>query len=216
MEERRKKYKPYTYLTQEGVMNLINDYKNNGNIEARNKLFNVYKPMADRIINSVFKNKDMCKDISKDDLTQEVYLAIFEYIETYKGSTKTTFSVMVYHSILSVVKKFLNNVEKLSNVGYLSQFDISYSSEVVSSEMIEDYCDYNNLRDILNDLLETLTPREEKVLKMRFGFYNGRIMILDEIGRYFDIPRERVRQIEAKGLKKLRHPSRKKRLEGFL
>ena len=65
-------------------------------------------------------------------------------------------------------------------------------------------------------MLSTLTPREEKVLKLRFGVEDGRTRTLEEVGREFNVTRERIRQIEAKALRKLRHPSRSKRLKDFL
>ena len=72
------------------------------------------------------------------------------------------------------------------------------------------------LREQLVDVLATLTPREEKVLKLRFGIEDGRTRTLEEVGREFNVTRERIRQIEAKALRKLRHPSRSKRLKDFL
>ena len=72
------------------------------------------------------------------------------------------------------------------------------------------------LREQLVDVLATLTPREEKVLKLRFGFDDGRNRTLEEVGKEFNITRERIRQIEAKALRKLRHPSRSKRLKDYL
>ena len=66
------------------------------------------------------------------------------------------------------------------------------------------------------DVLKTLTPREEKVLKLRFGIEDGRTRTLEEVGREFNVTRERIRQIEAKALRKLRHPSRSKRLKDFI
>jgi RNA polymerase primary sigma factor len=65
-------------------------------------------------------------------------------------------------------------------------------------------------------VLHTLTPREEQVLKLRFGLEDGRTRTLEEVGKEFDITRERIRQIEAKALRKLRHPSRSKRLKDYL
>ena len=65
------------------------------------------------------------------------------------------------------------------------------------------------------DVLSTLTPREEKVLKLRFGIEDGRTRTLEEVGKEFDVTRERIRQIEAKALRKLRHPSRSKKLRDF-
>ncbi|SDF24655.1 RNA polymerase sigma factor RpoD [Sporolituus thermophilus] len=72
------------------------------------------------------------------------------------------------------------------------------------------------LKEQLEEVLETLTPREEKVLRLRFGLDDGRARTLEEVGQYFGVTRERIRQIEAKALRKLRHPSRSKKLKDFL
>ncbi|MGI6753848.1 MAG: RNA polymerase sigma factor RpoD [Eubacteriales bacterium] len=72
------------------------------------------------------------------------------------------------------------------------------------------------LREVIERELRTLTPREEHVIKLRFGLYDGRTRTLEEVGKEFDITRERIRQIEAKALRKLRHPSRARHLRGFL
>ncbi len=72
------------------------------------------------------------------------------------------------------------------------------------------------LKEQLRDVLSTLTPREEKVLSLRFGLEDGRPRTLEEVGKEFDVTRERIRQIEAKALRKLRHPSRSKKLKDFL
>ena len=72
------------------------------------------------------------------------------------------------------------------------------------------------LREVIERELHTLTPREEHVIKLRFGLYDGRSRTLEEVGKQFDITRERIRQIEAKALRKLRHPSRARHLKGFL
>ncbi|MDN0032628.1 RNA polymerase sigma factor RpoD [Oscillibacter valericigenes] len=75
---------------------------------------------------------------------------------------------------------------------------------------------YKLLREQLMDVLSTLTPREEQVLKLRFGIEDGRARTLEEVGKEFNVTRERIRQIEAKALRKLRHPSRSKKLKDFL
>jgi len=75
---------------------------------------------------------------------------------------------------------------------------------------------YTLLREQLCEVLHTLTPREEHVLKLRFGLDDGRTRTLEEVGKEFNITRERIRQIEAKALRKLRHPSRSKRLKDYL
>ncbi|MBR3077300.1 MAG: RNA polymerase sigma factor RpoD [Oscillospiraceae bacterium] len=75
---------------------------------------------------------------------------------------------------------------------------------------------YNMLRQQLSEVMQTLSPRECKVLRLRFGLEDGRAHTLEEVGKEFDVTRERVRQIEAKALRKLRHPSRSKLLKDFL
>ncbi|OUM97782.1 MAG: RNA polymerase sigma factor RpoD [Firmicutes bacterium ZCTH02-B6] len=75
---------------------------------------------------------------------------------------------------------------------------------------------YLMLKEQLEDVLDTLTPREEKVLRLRFGLDDGRARTLEEVGQVFGVTRERIRQIEAKALRKLRHPSRSKKLKDFL
>ena len=72
------------------------------------------------------------------------------------------------------------------------------------------------LKEQLGEVLQTLTPREEKVLRLRFGLEDGRSRTLEEVGKEFNVTRERIRQIEAKALRKLRHPSRSKKLKDFL
>ena len=72
------------------------------------------------------------------------------------------------------------------------------------------------LKEQLNEVLQTLTPREAKVLRLRFGLDDGRARTLEEVGKEFDVTRERIRQIEAKALRKLRHPSRSKKVKDFL
>jgi RNA polymerase primary sigma factor len=75
---------------------------------------------------------------------------------------------------------------------------------------------YTLLREQLMNVLDTLTPREEKVLRLRFGLDDGRSRTLEEVGKEFNVTRERIRQIEAKALRKLRHPSRSKKLKDYL
>lgn len=79
-----------------------------------------------------------------------------------------------------------------------------------------DAASHTMLREQLSDVLSTLTPREAKVLKLRFGLEDGRSRTLEEVGKEFNVTRERIRQIEAKALRKLRHPSRSRKLKDYL
>ena len=79
-----------------------------------------------------------------------------------------------------------------------------------------DAATFTMLREQLIEVLDTLTPREQKVLRLRFGLDDGRARTLEEVGKEFEVTRERIRQIEAKALRKLRHPSRSKKLKDFL
>jgi RNA polymerase primary sigma factor len=72
-----------------------------------------------------------------------------------------------------------------------------------------------NLKEQMASMLRTLTPREERIIKMRFGLDDGSEHTLEEVGQVFDVTRERIRQIEAKALRKLRHPSRSRRFRIF-
>lgn len=75
---------------------------------------------------------------------------------------------------------------------------------------------YSLLKEQIEDVLGSLNDREQKVLKLRFGLEDGRARTLEEVGKEFDVTRERIRQIEAKALRKLRHPSRSKKLRDYL
>ena len=98
--------------------------------------------------------------------------------------------------------------EEDSHLGdFIPDEDAPEPSEVASATI---------LREVIERELNTLTPREAHVIKLRFGLYDGRTRTLEEVGKEFDITRERIRQIEAKALRKLRHPSRARHLKGFL
>ena len=80
----------------------------------------------------------------------------------------------------------------------------------------EDYTTNELLKDEIDDVLLTLTEREEKVIRLRFGLEDGKARTLEEVGQMFGVTRERIRQIEAKALRKLRHPSRSRKLKDYL
>ena len=98
--------------------------------------------------------------------------------------------------------------EEDSHLGdFIPDEDASEPSEAAS---------FSLLREQLEEVLDTLAPREKKVLELRFGIVDGRTRTLEEVGKEFNVTRERIRQIEAKALRKLRHPSRSKKLRDFL
>ena len=80
----------------------------------------------------------------------------------------------------------------------------------------DEYTNQELLKEQLNEVLDTLTDREENVLRLRFGLEDGQTKTLEQVGQQFGVTRERIRQIEAKALRKLRHPSRLKQLKDFL
>ena len=120
--------------------------------------------------------------------------------------------------------------EKIRKILKISKEPISMETPIGDDEdshlgdFIEDFATMapaeaavcTSLRDVTKDILDSLTPREAKVLRMRFGIEMNTDHTLEEVGKQFDVTRERIRQIEAKALRKLRHPSRSDRLRSFL
>lgn len=101
----------------------------------------------------------------------------------------------------------------------IGEEDDSHLGDFIEDKEIMSPSEYANnqlLKDEINMVLEGLTDREDKVLRLRFGLYDGRTRTLEEVGKEFNVTRERIRQIEAKALRKLKHPSRSKRLRDFL
>ncbi len=101
----------------------------------------------------------------------------------------------------------------------IGEEDDSHLGDFIEDKEIMSPSEYANnelLKQEINMVLEGLTEREEKVLRMRFGLYDGRTRTLEEVGKEFNVTRERIRQIEAKALRKLKHPSRSKRLRDFM
>ncbi len=133
-------------------------------------------------------------------------------------------------SAAEVAKEVNMNPDRVREIMKIAQDPISLETPVGEEEdshigdFIEDQespapaeaASYELLREQLNEVLKTLTPREEQVLRLRFGLEDGRQRTLEEVGQQFNITRERIRQIEAKALRKLRHPSRSKKLKDYL
>ena len=101
----------------------------------------------------------------------------------------------------------------------IGEEDDSHLGDFIEDEVIENPVDYTTrvvLREQLDEVLDTLTDREENVLRLRFGLDDGKMRTLEDVGKVFNVTRERIRQIEAKALRKLRHPSRSKHLKDFI
>lgn len=129
-----------------------------------------------------------------------------------------------------LAKELNMSVEKVREISKISQEPVSLETPIGEEEdsHLGDFIPDDDapapseaasfvlLKEQLVDVLKTLTPREAKVLKLRFGLDDGRQRTLEEVGKEFEVTRERIRQIEAKALRKLRHPSRSKKLKDFL
>ena len=101
----------------------------------------------------------------------------------------------------------------------IGEEDDSHLGDFIEDEVIENPVDYTTrvvLREQLDEVLDTLTDREENVLRLRFGLDDGKMRTLEDVGKVFNVTRERIRQIEAKALRKLRHPSHSKQLKDFI
>ena len=127
-------------------------------------------------------------------------------------------------------KKMGLSVEKIAEIRKISQDPVSLETPIGEEDdshlgdfladertmSPEEYATYEILKDELRQVLDTLTVREKEVLELRFGLFDGSSHTLEEVGKQFKVTRERIRQIEAKALRKLRHPSRAKKLKDFL
>ena len=127
-------------------------------------------------------------------------------------------------------KKMGLSVEKITEIRKISQDPVSLETPIGEEDdshlgdfladertmSPEEFATYEILKDELREVLDTLTVREKEVLELRFGLFDGSSHTLEEVGKQFKVTRERIRQIEAKALRKLRHPSRAKKLKDFL
>ena len=129
-----------------------------------------------------------------------------------------------------IAKEMDMSVEKVTEIQKIAQDPVSLETPIGEEEdshlgdfiqdddspAPQDAAAYTLLREQLEEVMKTLTPREAKVLKLRFGLEDGKSRTLEEVGKEFQVTRERIRQIEAKALRKLRHPSRSKKLKDYM
>ena len=129
-----------------------------------------------------------------------------------------------------LAKKMGLSVDKIVEIRKISQDPVSLETPIGEEDdshlgdfladertmSPEEFATYEILKDELREVLDTLTVREKEVLELRFGLFDGSSHTLEEVGKQFKVTRERIRQIEAKALRKLRHPSRAKKLKDFL
>ena len=129
-----------------------------------------------------------------------------------------------------IAKEMEISVEKVTEIQKIAQDPVSLETPIGEEEdshlgdfiqdddspAPQDAAAYTLLREQLEEVMKTLTPREAKVLKLRFGLEDGKSRTLEEVGKEFQVTRERIRQIEAKALRKLRHPSRSKKLKDYM
>ena len=169
-------------------------------------------------------------NINVEDVTQSIMQDMFCMIMLVNLSRCTQDMDAVRARFAAIADEMGMPVEKVREILKIAQEPVSLETPIGEEEdshlgdFIPDEgasepseaASFTLLKEQLVDVLSTLTPREEKVLKLRFGIEDGRTRTLEEVGKEFNVTRERIRQIEAKALRKLRHPSRSKKLKDFL
>lgn len=148
----------------------------------------------------------------------------------YKTQRKLSQKLGREPTMKEIAKEMGITTEEVENLLRISQRPTSLSTPIgddketsleqfvsdITQPSLYDRVSRELLRDALNEVLETLSPRERKVLEMRFGLKDGKVKTLEEVGREFKVTRERIRQIEAKAIRKMRHPTRARKLRDFL
>ena len=169
------------------------------------------------------KNK---KDICKDTTIKSIY---YERDKNY-AHKDDDYKLKEYATMDEIADEMGISVEKVREILKIAQEPVSLETPIGEEEdsHLGDFIPdedapapaeaaaFSMLKEQLVDVLGTLTEREQKVLKLRFGLEDGRARTLEEVGKKFDVTRERIRQIEAKALRKLRHPTRSKKLKDYL
>ncbi len=155
-------------------------------IETINKLMRVQKQLV----------QEFGREPNSDEIAEEVHLPV--------------------ERVRSVMKMAQQPISLQAPVGDGDESSFGDFLEDKSQDSPIDATSFNILKDKIKDVLDTLTPREREVLEQRFGLVDGYSRTLEEVGKQFEVTRERIRQIEAKALRKMRHPTRIRHLEGFI
>ena len=178
-------------------------------------------------IESNYWNNKTLAQYAKPQLVYDCADAMNLVIENYNKGVQVTWQVYTPEEI---AEKMGLPVERVREIQKISQEPVSLETPIGEEEdsHLGDFIQDDNvpvpaeaaaqtlLKEQLDEVLDTLTEREQKVLRLRFGMNDGRARTLEEVGREFDVTRERIRQIEAKALRKLRHPSRSRKLRDYL
>ncbi|MDB4673454.1 RNA polymerase sigma factor RpoD [Verrucomicrobiales bacterium] len=155
-------------------------------IETINKLMRVQKQLV----------QELGREPSPEEIAEEVHLPV--------------------ERVRSVMKMAQQPISLQAPVGDGEETSFGDFLEDKTQDSPIDTTSFNILKDKIRDVLDTLTPREREVLEQRFGLVDGYSRTLEEVGKQFEVTRERIRQIEAKALRKMRHPTRIRHLEGFI
>ena len=152
------------------------------------------------------------------------------YEQVYKTLVTVGSSKNYFVFVIPIAEELDMPVDKVREIMRVAQEPVSLETPIGEEEdsHLGDFIQDDNvpvpaeaaaqtlLKEQLDEVLDTLTEREQKVLRLRFGMNDGRARTLEEVGKEFDVTRERIRQIEAKALRKLRHPSRSRKLRDYL
>ena len=157
----------------------------------------------------------MTMDTKKSAELLEIY-SIHKDICSSDDASYTDKEIVNYTENIFESRCNLCSAEKAKLIDLYNQIIYGEDATIEPSYEIDDDIDYNDMKRQVIEVLSTLSIRETRVLLLRFGFINGRARTLEEVGKELNVTRERVRQIEAKALRKLRHPSRSKKIHNFI
>ena len=226
------------YLKEIGVVPLLTNEEEQelavlveqGDLEAKQRLAEANL----RLVVSIAK-RYVGRGMQFLDLIQEGNMGLmkavdkFDYTKGFKFSTYATWWIRqaITRAIAERMDMTPDKVREILKIAQepvsletpIGEEDDSHLGDFIEDEVIENPVDYTTrivLREQLDEVLDTLTDREENVLRLRFGLDDGKMRTLEDVGKVFNVTRERIRQIEAKALRKLRHPSRSKPLRDFI